>query len=178
MTLWVGLFRGLNVGGSNRIKMDALKAVMTHAGCTDIATYIQSGNAVFRCTGAQATIGKRIEQTLAKNCDIHTSIALLKATALQDAARDNPFPAGAAQPKTLHLFFLSKAPGADLTKKLDELRAASEHYAVEKRTLYLHAPDGIGRSKLAAYASRMPGVDATARNWRTVSKLLEMVDEA
>ena len=178
MTLWIGLFRGLNVGGNNRIKMDALKAAMSVAECTDIATYIQSGNVVFRCTGARAAIVKRIEQALAKDCGIHTTVTLLKATELNVAAKQNPFTDGESEPKTLHLFFLSKAPAVDVMKKLDDLRISSEQYAVHKRTLYLHAPDGIGRSKLAAYTTRMPGIDVTARNWRTMTKLLEMADDA
>lgn len=174
MTLWIGLFRGLNVGGSNRIKMDALKSTLAAVGCTDVASYIQSGNVVFRCPGARAVIGKRIEQALARDCDIDTSVTLLKAAELNVAILDNPFPDGEAEPRSLHLFFLSKAPTADVLKKFDDLRVASEQYAVIKRTLYLHAPDGIGRSKLAAYASRIPRIDVTARNWRTVTKLVDM----
>jgi uncharacterized protein (DUF1697 family) len=86
-------------------------------------------------------------------------------------AKANPYPE--AEGKTLHIWFLAGAPKFD-TERADALIAVPERYHVTDRAIYLHAPDGIGRSKLAAAMEKIAGVPATARNWNTVSKLLEM----
>jgi uncharacterized protein (DUF1697 family) len=77
----------------------------------------------------------------------------------------------------VHLFFLSAAPDGDAEDRLAAVVAASESFVLDGRILYLHAPDGIGRSKLVARAERLLGVGATARNWRTVTGLLALADD-
>ncbi len=94
--------------------------------------------------------------------------------ALADAIASNPFPDAEATPRTLHVFFLDARPVNADVESLAELRAPSERFHLADRALYLHAPDGIGRSRLAANVEKRVGVPATARNWRTVQKLWEM----
>ncbi len=88
----------------------------------------------------------------------------------------NPFPEAEAEPKTLHLFFLASAPEAADIESLTEAKSPSERFHLTDHVFYLHAPDGIGRSKLAANAEKYLGVAITARNWRTVQKLREMAE--
>jgi len=76
------------------------------------------------------------------------------------------------------VWFLEKAPGSASLKLLETLRAASEKSALRGKVLYLHAPQGIGRSKFAARAEGLLGVAGTARNWRTVTQLLAMARSA
>ena len=79
--------------------------------------------------------------------------------------------------KELHLYFLVSRPKKPDLDRLDAVKARSERFALKDTVFYLYAPDGIGRSKLAAAVERSLGVAATARNWNTVEKLLEMVAE-
>lgn len=95
---------------------------------------------------------------------------------LRSAIERNPFPEAEAEPKTLHLFFLEAPPVTPDTEALTSARSPAERFKIDGRVLYLHAPEGIGRSRLAAQAERHLGVTATARNWRTVTKLSELAD--
>lgn len=100
---------------------------------------------------------------------------LLEKEELERAIAQNPFPEAESEPKTLHLYFLASVPTTPNSEKMGALQADSERFELKESVFYLHAPDGIGRSKLAAKAEQLLGVAATARNWRTVSKLAGML---
>lgn len=175
MTTWVALFRGINVGGRHRLPMQDLVAALEATGCTCVKTYIQSGNAVFSESGSKAPdLARLIGNTILDRHHFEPKVLLLTISELEDAIRSNPFPAAEADPKSLHLLFLADEPTSPEIDTLDEIKTDSERYSLKGRTFYLHAPDGIGRSKLAARAEKLLGVSATGRNWRTVSKLLEL----
>jgi uncharacterized protein (DUF1697 family) len=93
---------------------------------------------------------------------------------LEKAAAGNPFPEADEHPQTLHLFFLEKAAKKADISSMDALRTSTERFVLKGTTFYLHTPDGFGGSKLAQRAERLLGVDATARNWRTVKTLIEL----
>jgi uncharacterized protein (DUF1697 family) len=101
-------------------------------------------------------------------------VLVLTRSDLERAAKGNPFPEAEDNPKGLHLFFLAERPKKPDLKSLEALKAKSERFALKRKVLYLHTPDGFGTSKLAARAERLLGVEATARNWRTVTTLLKM----
>lgn len=174
MPVYVALFRGINVGGRS-LPMKDLTRVLEHNGCTEVQTYIQSGNAVFRSAVASGDrLARRISAAVAKQFGFEPPVLVLTRGELERAAANNPFPEAESSPQTLHLFFLAgPATKADV-KALEALRAGRERFALKGAVFYLHAPDGFGTSKLAARAERRLGVDATARNWRTVMALLEM----
>lgn len=96
---------------------------------------------------------------------------------LEQAIKGNPFPEAEAAPNTLHLNFLDAIPAQPDLDALEKIRAPSERYLLQGDVLYLHAPDGIGRSKLAANMEHLLGVPMTSRNWNTVCKLREMSRE-
>lgn len=172
---WILLLRGINVGGRNRLPMGELVELLEALGLEDVDTYIQSGNVVFRSAGELSPgLGEEIAAAIEDRHGFRPRALLLPAEQLDQAAESNPFPAAEAEPKTLHLFFLGDVPEEPDVESLNELRAPSERFHLVDRVLYLHAPDGIGRSKLAARAERHLGVSATARNWRTVEKLRQM----
>ena len=178
MYQWVALFRGINVGGHNRLPMQDLVASLAGQGCEDIATYIQSGNVVFchREPDAQK-LSRSISEQISKDFGISPNVFLMSADELADCAARNPFKKAEAKPRSLHVSFLSDNAANAEIDALEALRSDGEEFRLIDKVFYLHAPNGIGRSKLAAKAEKLLGVTITARNWRTVSKLLEMARE-
>jgi uncharacterized protein (DUF1697 family) len=172
---WIALFRGINVGGRNILPMKALAATLEAEGFSDVKTYIQSGNVVFGSkAGTAGSLATRIARAVMRAHGFAPKVFVLAAAELKRAASANPFPAAETEPNRLHLFFLSEKPKSADLAALNRLRAGGELFVIRGKVFYLHAPDGVGNSKLAAAAERHLGVDATARNWRTVLALLEM----
>ena len=97
---------------------------------------------------------------------------------MEEAIAHNPFPEAEAEPKSLHFYFLADLPKVPNLAAIEQAKAPSEAFQLIGQVFYLHAPDGIGRSKLAASAEKKLGVATTARNWRTVQKLQTMVQES
>ena len=175
---YVGLLRGINVGGKNRLPMAELREALETTGLENIRTHLQSGNLIFDSNlKSSNAIEKRIEKAIGKSHGFTPRAFVLPLTELSKAIEANPFPKAEKDPRSLHLYFLEKELSRFDDGELRELAAESEKFELRGRVFYLHAPDGIGRSKLAAKAERALGVAATARNWRTVSKLMEMASE-
>ena len=175
MSTWIVLLRGINVGGKNILPMNGLVRDLQSLNLENVKTYIQSGNAVFRSSRkVSATLGAKIATKIENRHGFRPRVLILSADQLEDAIESNPFPDAEAEPKTLHLFFLAWAPAAPDIESLTEAKSPSERFHLTDHVFYLHAPDGIGRSKLAANAEKFLGVAITARNWRTVQKLWEM----
>lgn len=175
MSDWIALFRGINVGGSNILPMAELRGVLAGLGLEAVRTYIQSGNAVFR--SAQTSRDKlegRITSAIETSHGFAPGVMLLSVKEFRDAIDANPFPDGEEQPKSLHLFFLAAEPVDPDLQGLDAVKSGREDYRLEGKLFYLHAPDGIGRSKLGARVEKSLGVPATARNWRTVTRILQL----
>ncbi len=175
MKTYIALLRGVNVGGKNLLPMKDLAAILEELGSTNVQTYIQSGNVVFR---NKATGAARLSQTIAAEIErahgFLPHVLLLSPAELQRAIAANPFPEADSEPKSLHLFFTDAAPAKPDLKTLQALKSKSERFRLVGRVFYLHAPEGIGRSKLAARVEKALGAAATARNWRTVRKIAEM----
>lgn len=178
MPTWIALLRGINVGGHRLLPMKDLTALLEEIGCSDVKTYIQSGNVVFDNAAANAPqLAKHIGKAILDSHDFEPRVQVLTVSEFEDAVTSNPFPDAEDNPKSLHLYFLSKEPESPKLDSLDEIKTESEAWALEGKIFYFHAPDGIGRSRLAARAEALIGVAATGRNWRTVSKLLEIAKQ-
>ena len=178
VSIYIALLRGINVGGKNSLPMRDLVTILERLGATDVRTYIQSGNAVFRHDSKSAaklagTIGVAIRQSHG----FEPRLLVLEAAELERAMAANPFPEAEAEPKSLHFFFLAAAAEDPDLRRLEELTGSTERFRLGDRVLYLHAPNGIGRSKLAAGVEKSLGVVATGRNFRTVSKIHELAGE-
>jgi uncharacterized protein (DUF1697 family) len=175
MNIFAALFRGINVGGSNILPMKELAALLQDLGCGNVRTYIQSGNAVFRHKEPRASrLVASIREAIGASHGFEPEVLLLSVDKLERAVSSNPFPDAESEPSRLHLSFLAATPESPDLDLIEALRADTEGFALKDDVAYLHAPDGIGRSKLAARMERALGVVATGRNWRTVSKILEM----
>ena len=175
MAIFVVLLRGINVGGKNLLPMKDFRRILEVAGCHDVSTYIQSGNAVLRYSGTRNKLGELIAATIKSEYDFEPSVVLLGKDDFLAVVGANPYQAEALEPKTVHVWF---AQGAARGADVDRMGAAAgsgERFTLTDSACYLHAPEGIGRSKLAARMERNLGVVATARNWRTVQKLVTMV---
>ena len=179
MATWIALLRGINVGGNNIIKMADLKSDLESLKLKSVRTYIQSGNVVFDSTAKTASsLTKKICSQIEKQHGFRPQLFILDRNDLLAAIKSNPFPNAVSDPKTLHFFFLSEPAADPDIKALDNARNQTENYKLTPRVFYLHAPDGIGRSKLAANAEKHLGVVTTARNYRTVDKLRFMAMES
>jgi uncharacterized protein (DUF1697 family) len=166
------------VGGSGVLPMKGLVGILEALGFGDIKTYIQSGNVVFRARDVHpSTISREIRAEIQKRFGFEPQVLLLEPTELKEVIDSNPFPEAESEPKTLHLYFLPSVPGNPDLRGLDRIRGESERVVLEGNVLYLHAPEGIGRSKLAAKVEKLLGVPATGRNWRTVTSIMALVEE-
>lgn len=175
MNTYVALFRGINVGGKAMLPMKELVAILEERGCQNIKTYIQSGNAVFESKEQDASrLAAKISGDIKERRGFAPHVLLLELRDLEKAIKGNPFPEAETDPQALHLGFLAAVPTSPDLKKLASLKSATERFHLGNNVFYLHAPDGIGGSKLAANAERLLGVPMTDRNWRTVHKILEM----
>ncbi len=175
MKTWIALLRGINVGGNNILPMQDLRALLSNLGYTDARTYIQSGNRVFKSTKTNAEqIAGQITDGIENTFGFQIRVFVLTIDALDNAIADNPYPQGHADPKTVHLYFLSEpALNADVSAMQAQC-ANAEAFTLSDRIIYLFAPDGMGKSKLAAKMERLARAQATARNLRSAIKIPEL----
>ena len=174
METYIGLLRGINVGGNNILPMQALRDSFEAFGCAHVKTYIQSGNVVFAYDGDLQELREQIIAAIDSRFGFRPKLLLIERCEFAAVVTANPFANIERDPKSLHVWFLAgPAANPDITS-VDSKLAESESYVLEGNAFYLHAPDGIGRSKLAGNVEKFLGVDATARNWRTVVKLHEL----
>lgn len=179
MSTFIALFRGINVGGNCILPMKELKVILEKLGLQSVRTYIQSGNVVFKSEEKdRRKLSVEISAAVKKKYGFEPRVMLLSAEELENAIKANPFPEAQAEPVTLHLGFLADVPQNPDRQELERLKAGKEQYKLDGKVFYLYAPEGIGRSKLAARVERLLGVEITDRNWRTVQKIMEMVNEA
>ena len=177
MSFWVLLLRGINVGGNNIVPMKKLAQMLVEMGCEEVSTYIQSGNVLLQHSQVNSQIlAEQIATKMQQTFGFKPNILLLALSQLEQVAAKNPFPEAQSDPKTLHLFFLAEPATQTNLDVLTALKKENESFSLTEQVFYLHAPDGIGRSKLAEKAEKILGVPTTARNWNTVSKLLKLAD--
>jgi uncharacterized protein (DUF1697 family) len=178
-TIFVALFSGINVGGNRIVKMAELRSFFEELGFADVASYVQSGNVVFRSRkGNAATLTRQLEAAFEKKWGFHSRIMVRDLDWFARLASENPYPEVAGEPTKLHAYALERQPTADEIARLAEKCTGPERFEIKGDVLYLHAPDGLGKSVFAALIPRVLKVPGTARNWRTVLALLEMAGRA
>lgn len=177
MPVYVILFRG--VGGATQLPTAKLRAALSEAGFENVATYINSGNAVVKSRLG----GGRVVETIAKICKAEFGFGKeIYAPTLDDWERlidRNPFPDSVTPGRQLHAAVLAKTPDPARVAALEELAATTgERFALVGEIAYIHTPEGFGKSKLGERFDRGIGVPNTARNWNTVLKLRELAQKA
>jgi uncharacterized protein (DUF1697 family) len=174
---YVALLRGINVGGNSSLPMKELVATLEETGAQKVRTYIQSGNAVFESAEKDsARLSRQLSAEIKKRRGFEPYVHILTLETLAKAIAENPFPEAVIDPASLHLGFLASSPKNPDLEKLSGLKKESERFQLTESVFYLHAPEGVGRSKLAASSERLLGVPMTDRNWRTVRKVMEMAE--
>lgn len=163
------------MGGNNILPMKELREVLATLGLSDVKTYIQSGNVVFQSKKTDIDdLTAEISAAIGQSFGFTPHLLLLTMSEFQNALTCNPFPEGEAEPKTLHLFFLATIPNQPNLDSLTAVQTDSEKFSLIDKVFYLYAPEGIGRSKLAAKVEKAMDVATTARNWRSVNKIMGM----
>jgi uncharacterized protein (DUF1697 family) len=176
VTRFVGLLRGINVGKNRVVRMADLRDVCEAAGCESVATYVQSGNVVFaHGSRSPATIEGDLERRITALAGFDVPVMLRTAREWGTIVEKCPFPG--VEPTRLHVAFLKQKGDAAGVRAVDVARFAPETLTVAGREVYLHLPNGVGRSALvpALAKARVP---MTLRNWRTVTKLQALVSSA
>lgn len=175
MTRFVALLRGINVGGKNKIPMAELRAMLDGLGYTDVATLLQSGNAVFGAeTADPAAVSAAVEAAIADT--FGGTIRVMVRTGAEMRAVVDANPLDVAHPsKFLVTFFAEPVDTAKLAE-VDTAAYPPDEMAVVGREIYFNLPRGINEAKLPLVVERKLKAGGTARNWNTVSKLALMAD--
>ncbi|ARF76053.1 DUF1697 domain-containing protein [Streptomyces griseus] len=177
-TKYAALLRGINVSGHKRVPMAELRAVLGELGHTDIATHLQSGNAVFRSDSTdEGALAADLERALHERFGFSVGCIVRTGAYLAAVADACPFPAAELEGRQLHVTYFDRPVDSDRFAALDAQAHLPEAFELGDRCLYLYVPDGLGRSRLAEALARprqTDGLTATTRNWNTVAKLVEM----
>ena len=176
MKTYVALLRGINVGGRNSLPMSELTEILGNLDCRDIRTYIQSGNVVLRTTKNPNLIARGITAEVRERRGFEPHVLVLAEHRFAEAIDNNHFSSPGLDSKALHLGFLDSVPTAPDTDGLEALKSPTEKFSLIGQVFYLLAPDGIGRSKLAARSEKLIGCPMTDRNWKTVNKVMSMLE--
>jgi uncharacterized protein (DUF1697 family) len=187
------LLRGVNNLGGKRVAMAELRDVVISLGHNDVKTYIQSGNVLFtprltaRTTAGRADtamLAAELERAIAYGIGVPARAVVLSREDLARCVRDNPYP-GETNPRLLHAVFLPEVPAPGMTtwvadaERQVRAKGSRDEAQVLGRTVYLHTPDGYPGSELRRALDKAGGptsssVSGTARNWATVSRLVEL----
>ena len=176
MKTYIALFRAINVGGKNILPMKGLIQTLENIGSEKVHVYIQTGNVVFQHKSkSKATLKDTIFSAVELNHGFKPELLILDTNDFEKAVESNPYSTETG--KFLHFYFLESAPEAPNIQKMNDMKAKTEEFKLVNKVCYLYAPDGVGRSKLAAKIENCVGVTATARNWNTVHKLTQMIHQ-
>jgi uncharacterized protein (DUF1697 family) len=179
-TRYVALLRAVNVGGNNRIAMADLRELLEGLGYGGVRTHLQSGNAVFTAPGTPSPehLAGEIEEALAEEVGLKVKVLVRTRSELERAIAANPLLDVAEDHARLLVTFLSHAPDPEVLAALVPAEFEPDVFAVGERELYVWYPEGVRATKLSnAFWERRLGVVASARNWKTVTRLLELMDE-
>ncbi|MFJ3892340.1 DUF1697 domain-containing protein [Streptomyces sp. NPDC090083] len=177
-TTYAALLRGINVGGNKKLPMADLRALLEGLGLDGVRTYLQSGQAVFTSGhGDEESLAADIARAVEERFGFTVDVLVRDHAYLAAIVADCPFPAAELEAKQLHVTYCSVPLADDRFAAVDQAAFLPEEFRLGDRALYLYAPDGLGRSKLAAELARprlTKGIVATTRNWNTVVRLMEM----
>jgi uncharacterized protein (DUF1697 family) len=178
MTTYAALLRGINVGGSRKLPMPELRELMTGLGHDGVRTHLQSGQAVFTTgRGDAESLAAELAAAIERRFGFPVDVIVRDHAYLRAVAEACPFPAADLAPKQLHVTYFSAPVDEERFAEIDRAAYLPEEFRLGDRALYLSAPDGLGRSPLAAHLSKprlTKGLMATTRNWNTVLKLVEL----
>ena len=157
--------------------MPALREALAGAGFADVSTYLQSGNVLVSSSAKAAEVARKVERLIAKEFGLDIAVVTRTRPQLAKMVERNPLARVAKDPKLYQVSFLDAKPSREVVRRIEAAASPTERVVVDGREIYAWHPDTIARSKLwALLAGQGLGVIATARNWTTVQKLLELAD--
>jgi uncharacterized protein (DUF1697 family) len=169
------LLRGINIGPRNRVPMARLREALEEAGFAEVRTHLQSGNVVLESQTKPEQTARKCERVIEEEFGLEIDVVVRTPTELGRVVKRNPLGKVARDPKRYQVSFLAGPLPAAGKRKLEEALQEPEELVFSRREIFAWHPNGVARSKLwAALAGRGLGVTATARNWTTVTKLLEL----
>lgn len=173
----VALLRGINVGARNKILMKDLRSVCESLGWTSVETHLQTGNVVFTMSGRKAGLESSLEQTIETNLGVSVPVVIRDAKTIAKYLDECPLPSEAGRDPARTLLYVTKKPVATTALETLESRAAEgERIRVQRDSLWIYFSPGVPSSKLTpAVIERAVGSPATGRNWKTVSKIRELL---
>ncbi|HLL59914.1 MAG TPA: DUF1697 domain-containing protein [Allosphingosinicella sp.] len=177
MNNFVALLRGINVGARTKIVMTELRALAEELGLAEVLTYIQSGNLIFSASDRAALLEEGLEAAIGARFNLAIPVMVRSASLWPAYVAENPFPEAAqAEPNRLMLMLSKLPPLPDAEAAIQERARDGEHVKLVGDALWVHFPGGSGTSKLSpSLIDRLVGSPVTARNWRTVLKLQQML---
>ena len=177
---YLALLRAINVGRNNKILMSDLTNVFVRVGCNNVQTYIQSGNVIFE---AAPELSQRlpdlVRTEIERRFGLQVPTILRALREMREVVNRNPFLEEGGETDVLHVLFLADRPKAAAVVSLDPDRSPPNRFVVHGKEVYLFFPIGFARNKLSgAYFDSKLETAGTMRNWRTVTKLLELMEQA
>ncbi|CAM5728010.1 hypothetical protein STENM223S_05394 [Streptomyces tendae] len=177
-TMYAALLRGINVGGRRKVPMADLRALLTSLGHDTVRTHLQSGQAVFASAhGDEDSLAAGLARAIEQRFGFPVDVIVRDHAYLEAVVEACPFPAAELEARQLHVTYFSAPVDEERFAPVDRAAFLPEEFRLGDRALYLYAPDGLGRSKLAEALAKPrvnKGVVATSRNWNTVTKLAEL----
>lgn len=174
----VALLRGINLAGRNRLPMEDLARMFETVGCSQVQTYIQSGNVVFSAAPRLLIqLPELISDAIHDQFGYTVPVVTRTAEEVSEIVGANPFLDRGAEPKTLHVAFLADLPKPESVGQLDPDRSIPDEFIVRGREIFLHLPNGVARTKLTnAYFDKKLSTTSTLRNWKTTLKLADLAN--
>ena len=175
----VSMLRAVNLGAHNRVSMEALRTLYGSLQLRDARTYVQSGHVVFRTSASDLPkLARKIEDGIERTFGFRTQTILRTASEMRETIANNPFAGRAGiEPAKLLVTFLAAQPGETACEQIRRLKTDPEEVSIRGREIYIYFPNGAGRSKLSwMKMEKMLATPGTARNWNSVTKLLEMAE--
>lgn len=179
MNKYLSLLRGINVSGKKNVKMDDLRSLYESLGLKNVVTYVQSGNVIFESPSVKkAELKAQIEKRIEGKYHFSVPVEIRTQGELENILHNNPYDHIdiAKEGTTFLVTFLSSIPSAKLVNAIQTFVHAPEKLVVNGHEVYLHCPNGYGKSKLSNnFLEKKLGIEATTRNWKTVNKLYELL---
>lgn len=178
MSRYIILLRGINVSGKNILRMDALRAALNDAGFGEVTSYLQSGNLSVTTDLDAANVAHRIHEVIRNRFELTVPLQVLTENQLIRTIDAVPFTAEELENhKAVHVFFLTP-PCEPQSVDFSERLHPSEKIKITHSAVYLLSPQGIGTSKITTVLiEKSLNTMATARNWKTVQALRELLEQ-
>ena len=178
MQTFISILRGINVSGQKRILMTDLKALYKDLKFTEVITYIQSGNVIFKSNEklSDADFAKKIEEAIYEKYDFEVPVIIRSEHEIKKIISANPFlEEKSIDCKKLHVTFLSEIPLKKNIESLENLNFTPDRFIMHEKEIYLYVPDSYGETKISNnFFEKKLKVKATTRNWNTIMKLAAM----